>query len=92
MDGKKEKIRLATREKVSLLVFCRLKMAIIPAEVGVCSWNSTARRPPTDPAAHILKLRRKLICFIFISVLPKIIVRIFILAYTAARVNNQDKC
>ena len=66
-------------------VFCRLKMAIIPAEVGVCSWNSTARRHPMDAAAAILKIRRKSICFIFISVLPKIIVRIFILAYTVAR-------
>ena len=36
-------------------VFCRLKMAIIPAEVGVCSWNSTARRHPMDAAAAIFK-------------------------------------
>ena len=33
-------------------------MAIIPAEVGVCSWNSTARRHPMDAAAAILKIRR----------------------------------
>ena len=38
-------------------VFCRLKMAIIPAEVGVCSWNSTARRHPMDAAAAIFQTR-----------------------------------
>ena len=31
------------------------KRAIIPAEVGVCSWNSTARRHPMDAAAAIFK-------------------------------------
>ena len=38
-------------------------MAIIPAEVGVCSWNSTARRHPMDAAAAILKNMQKINLF-----------------------------